>query len=138
MEQVTKTCSKCGEEKSLELFWKRKTSSNGHAGQCKNCMKIVYREYNKNPKYKEGKRKYSLEHRDRVLINKRKYNKSEKKKECDKSYKEKYPDRILESQRKFQESPRFKEYHELYKPRRNLLIQKRLLNDTAFNIKFSE
>lgn len=36
--QITRTCSTCGEEKSVELFGKTKKSKDGIMKQCKECV----------------------------------------------------------------------------------------------------
>lgn len=37
-EQVMKTCSKCGEEKSLDEFGRNRASSDGRSGRCLQCV----------------------------------------------------------------------------------------------------
>ena len=41
-----KICSKCGEEKELELFQKNKRYKGGHVGWCKSCVSIYRSQYN--------------------------------------------------------------------------------------------
>jgi 5-methylcytosine-specific restriction endonuclease McrA len=43
--QGVKRCSKCGEEKSLENFARRKDSPDGHRNHCKDCRRDYMREY---------------------------------------------------------------------------------------------
>lgn len=38
MEEKTKKCSRCGQEKPLSEFPTNKSCSDGHAGQCKKCI----------------------------------------------------------------------------------------------------
>jgi len=53
---MKKTCSKCGESKSLESFSKNKTKKDGLNYECKDCRKTYIREHYKNNKdYYKGK-----------------------------------------------------------------------------------
>lgn len=46
----TKVCSRCGEEKELTLFRKRKDSKDGHRKECKICSSIGDKKYRDNNK----------------------------------------------------------------------------------------
>ena len=46
---LTKECSKCGEEKPLTDFSKHKHSKDGHAWRCKACASAYSKEYRKTP-----------------------------------------------------------------------------------------
>jgi thiol-disulfide isomerase/thioredoxin len=76
----TKKCSKCGIEKTVEEFYKKKGSSDGLRSWCKDCDK----EYNKSDKYKEYKKKYN-----KTSEKYKKYQK-EYNKEYQKKYKKNY------------------------------------------------
>ena len=49
----TKICSKCKEEKSIELFSKNKSKKSGYSCECKECHKIIRKKYYDNNKEKE-------------------------------------------------------------------------------------
>lgn len=57
----SKICSKCGIEKDLNLFCKRKSSKDGHRNECLECRKVIYQAY-----MKEYNKKYSIDNRDRL------------------------------------------------------------------------
>ena len=50
-------CSKCGEDKSLDLFSKGKNSKGGHRARCKFCDAIYYRNWQQTCTEKLNKRK---------------------------------------------------------------------------------
>ena len=62
----TKICSKCKEEKILDLFPRQKTGKLGRRADCKSCSKIYYTQYyNKNiEKEHIRKKKYYEENKD--------------------------------------------------------------------------
>lgn len=93
---TTKICTKCGEEKELSEFHKRKTIKDGHALQCKKCKSIYDRkyredneeklkekdlEYRKNNKEKIAKRKklWSDSHKEELKIKHAEWHKNNKK-----------------------------------------------------------
>ena len=43
MNDMTKTCNKCGETKPLTEFHKHPTAADGHRGHCKECQQAIYR-----------------------------------------------------------------------------------------------
>ena len=49
----TKICSKCKEEKSIELFSKNKSKKSGYSCECKECHKIIRKNYYDNNREKE-------------------------------------------------------------------------------------
>jgi hypothetical protein len=57
-----KTCSKCGEEKSLDSFSKNRAQSDGLCGHCKPCIKEYRKSYNQRKHVKEASRKAGLKH----------------------------------------------------------------------------
>ncbi len=88
----TKRCNKCGEVKPLEMFGLNKKGKFGHNANCKTCVCIKKREYNrknrekqrewskkyreKNPEgFQEAQRKHDEKNRERTRERKRKYNK---------------------------------------------------------------
>ena len=52
----TKTCTKCGEEKPLALFYRHKKSKDGLTQSCKSCVNVRVAEYRATPKGREVKR----------------------------------------------------------------------------------
>ena len=56
----TKTCTKCGEEKALTEFHKKKTGKYGVTSQCKECIREIDREYNRRPEVKKREKARSI------------------------------------------------------------------------------
>jgi hypothetical protein len=54
----TKTCSTCGEAKSLDSYYKDKRSSDGLVFQCKKCYDIRIKKHNSKPSSIEKRREY--------------------------------------------------------------------------------
>ena len=65
----TKVCSRCGEEKELTLFRKRKDSKDGHRKECKICSSISDKKYRDNNKewVKFRKKKDYEKNREKTL-----------------------------------------------------------------------
>jgi hypothetical protein len=63
-----KVCIKCGEEKSLEEFHKRKSSKDGHRNECSKCLNSKYKESRK-----KTKTKYYKNNREEILKKTKKY-----------------------------------------------------------------
>ena len=66
--EITKTCSKCGEVKAVEMFLKRK-------GQCKDCLAawhVVYRKINKE-KIGAREKNYRETHKQQIAERNRRY-----------------------------------------------------------------
>lgn len=70
-----KTCNKCDSEKSIAEFYKNKNMKDGHANECKSCVKARAVEWNKNNKDKkrEAGRKWARENAERSRELKRRY-----------------------------------------------------------------
>lgn len=64
----TKTCTKCGEEKELTEFYKKKAGKYGVTAQCKECISELGREYDRRPEVRERKRESRREYRSRPEI----------------------------------------------------------------------
>lgn len=64
----TKICTKCGEEKELDLFFNNKSKKDGKQSQCKECVREANRKYRlENPeKATESVRKWQLENPEKV------------------------------------------------------------------------
>ena len=54
----TKTCSTCGETKSLDNYYKDKKASDGLVFQCKKCYDIRIKNYNSKPSSIKKRREY--------------------------------------------------------------------------------
>lgn len=64
MKALVKHCSKCGHDKSIELFSNDKTSKDGLCHWCKNCCSLNSRRHHENNKNSE---EYKLKRRDSYL-----------------------------------------------------------------------
>jgi len=129
----TKKCSKCGEEKELTEFYKRKNSKDGFRNDCKECRikavnrwtndcdknnkekrSIYCKEYNEKNKEKlaEQKKLYRKENIEKLSKYEKQYYKDNKEKI--KSYIECNKERIKIYRKKYKEkmSVHLKEYHE--------------------------
>ena len=95
---MSKTCTKCGETKPLDDFYRDKTGAGGRRPDCKECV----REYS---------RRYHEENRDKVLESRRRYYEEnrDKKLESRRRYYEENRDKVLESRRRYYEENRDKE-----------------------------
>lgn len=100
---LTKVCSKCGEEKTVDNFDRNKGCKYGVRNCCKQCMK-KYREDNKDS-IAEGKRRYYEEHKKEVLNKCKKYREEhkEEKAEYDKKYREEHKEEIKEYKKNYYE-----------------------------------
>jgi hypothetical protein len=72
---LTKICTCCGEEKTLDLFSKKKTGKHGVRSQCKNCLLIKNREYNRvnSDKANARSKRWKINNPDKVLAYKQQY-----------------------------------------------------------------
>jgi len=79
MEETTKKCTGCKEEKELNLFFNSSIGRFGKTSKCKECIKIQNKEYSK---------KYYQNNKKRLLEKQKQYNKdnSEHIKEYHKKY----------------------------------------------------
>lgn len=97
MDNKKKTCTKCGETKSIEQFSKRKAAKDGHASSCKECCKVaglIY--YHKNKEhYKEYSKLYREIHKEeraaknKIYVQKNRAEVNRRKREWRKKSKEK-------------------------------------------------
>ena len=66
-----KTCTKCGETKSLDLFHKDKNGKNGLEARCKSCSYLRTKNGYANRPWKQAKSRYGLSEEDaKFLYNK--------------------------------------------------------------------
>jgi 5-methylcytosine-specific restriction endonuclease McrA len=127
MSIITKKCSKCGEEKSIDQFHKQAKGKDGHRGKCKVCRSIdehsyhvIYRETHRSEILKIAK-DYRSRNKDKIMFYKKthkeqiaKTNKEWylknidvvriKNRERTKQYRIKYPEKRRESERKWREN----------------------------------
>lgn len=72
---TTKICNKCGDEKTLDNFYKKKGSKDGYMNQCKECKikySKTYRDTNKE-KVQETKRKHYEKNKEEIKEKRMKY-----------------------------------------------------------------
>jgi len=74
----TKICSKCGQEKNLNEFYKDITNIDGHKYKCKTCSKIVDKKYKINSF--EKRKQYKKLHREEILKKGKEYYQKNKEK----------------------------------------------------------
>ena len=94
---MPKTCTKCGETKSLDDFHRNKGGVDGRHSHCKECRR-------------ERKRRYYEENRDKELEYARRYHEGnrDKVREYKRRYREENRDKELEYQRRYYEENRDK------------------------------
>ena len=71
-----KTCTKCGAEKPIEMFYARKKSRDGHTSECKECIKAATAAWAAaNPERKKASlAAWNAENHDRKIANNYKWN----------------------------------------------------------------
>lgn len=81
----TKICTKCGKEKPLTDFGKSKNAKDGLNYWCKECTKQNskknYQKIKDSPETKEKRRKYYLEHQEKMLLYSKRYGEEHKEKQ---------------------------------------------------------
>jgi hypothetical protein len=114
---MTKTCTKCKKEKSLEEFHKSSKHPLGRKPRCKACVKEEYDKYNSKEEIKERKRLWQQEkqHSTEYLENKknynREYNRSEevKRKASERRQTAEYKEYMKEYRKKYTKTEKYKE-----------------------------
>ena len=119
---MSKTCTKCGETKSLDDFHRHKTGVGGRRPDCKECVREYSRRYyeENRDKWLEYARRYHEENRDKVRERKRSYYEEnrDKVRERSRRYHEENRDKVREYKRRYHEENRHKRlecarrYHE--------------------------
>lgn len=75
MKEDEKRCSKCGETKPLDEFYKDKTAKGGYRYNCKGCCKAyertpegkeVHRRYKRSKKGKESNKRYGMSEKGKI------------------------------------------------------------------------
>lgn len=97
-----KLCYTCGEEKPLDMFYKKKSSKDGHSTLCKYCKKLKDKEYYESNKDKILilAEKYRSENKESISEYKKEYysipeNKAHKS-ESDRAYRENNREYVLQ------------------------------------------
>ena len=107
MDDITRVCRKCGQEKPLEEFTKDKECVLGHSHICKQCKAEQSRKYRAaNPeKYREQFRKYRAANPEKCREQFRKYRAAnpEKYRERSRKYRAANPEKTREYNRKYRE-----------------------------------
>lgn len=92
----TKVCTKCGENKKIDMFGKQKKVKSGLKSICKECEKEIGRKYRLENKDKilESNILYRLENKEKILTSQNKYKEEnlDKVKEAKKKWKDKNPE----------------------------------------------
>ena len=72
---MSKTCTKCGETKSLDDFHRNKDGAGGRRPDCKECVREYTRRYyeENRDKVRERKHRYREENRDKIRECQRRY-----------------------------------------------------------------
>jgi hypothetical protein len=107
-ENQTKTCNKCGEEKSLDEFHKKsKKRGGGPVAQCISCVSLQRkRDYHNNKGGQKQKlREYRLQNRERLVLKKREWREKNREKvnEQKKKYRENNKEKIKEAGKRYYE-----------------------------------
>ena len=107
MDDITRVCRKCGQEKPLEEFAKNKECVLGHSHICKQCKAEQSRKWHAaNPeKYREQFRKYRAANPEKCREQSRKYRAAnpEKYRERSRKYRAANPKKTREYNRKYRE-----------------------------------
>ena len=127
---MSKTCTKCGETKSLDDFHRDKAGAGGRRPDCKECVREYARRYYEENRDKrlEYKRRYREENRDKVREYARRYREEsrDKVREYARRYYEENRDKARKSQRRYYEENRDKELESqrrYYEENRDILNQ---------------
>ena len=107
---MSKTCTKCGETKSLDDFHRNKTGAGGRRPDCKECVQEYTRRYYEENRDKEldRNRRYREENRDKVRESARRYREENRDKELDRNrrYREENRDKERERKHRYREENR--------------------------------
>lgn len=103
----TKVCSKCGEEKSLDSFYRQKTSKGGIRNRCKKCLSAECNKYREKNRIiiQEKKSIYYQLNRDKILEYQIAYRSENKQKIAnrDKEYRDSNKEKKAENGKKYRE-----------------------------------
>jgi len=133
-----KTCTKCGEVKPLDEFWKDKRAKNGVLGACKKCRYEILKKYRSENKEKmnEWQKKYNSENQEKVKeINKKYYYKNkEKVKERQRKNRSENPEKVKKIKKKYYYKNKEK-INELLRKNRSENQEEVLFNDQKRRLK---
>jgi hypothetical protein len=96
-----KRCSTCNESKPIDSFSNHKRTKDGKYYQCKDCKKLVCKNYSKSIVYKDYQKKY------RQTENRKNYQKN-----YQKNYRKKYAEKYKEYNKEYQKTDKFKQYQQ--------------------------
>lgn len=107
MDTTTKQCSKCGEVKPLDGFYKKSTVKSGITSHCKECIRRKSSEWAANNKdmHRSRSRAYAASNRERLnaaAVARNKKNPDQVKARRAR-YAESHPDKVKESKKKWQD-----------------------------------
>ena len=127
----TKRCYKCKEQKSVNDFYKDRTTSSGLCSKCKECKKAYCKEYEQRPYVKESRKTYR-ESPEGILVNTSYRSKSEVKER----------NKIKAKERRKQNLDKYKAMSRRYyqnnldreRKRRAAYMRKRRKEDPSFNL----
>lgn len=71
---MMKTCTKCGEEKPLDEYYKNKKCRGGRLTRCKDCVKAQRAEYNARPEVKAHRAEYRANNHEAIRAYSAEYN----------------------------------------------------------------
>lgn len=139
-----KVCTKCGEDKSVNEFWKNKRYSDGLQNQCKCCFKISnkkYREDNKD-KLKTYYKSYREDNKDKITNGAKKYYQKNKQtlSNYQKEYNKKNKELVKQKKKKYREENEekvkiySKKWREENKEKRRVRESKRLKSDVLYKL----
>lgn len=105
-----KECKKCNETKVITEFYKKKAAKDGHDGQCKSCVNMRNKTWQKkNPEAANAvKKAYKERNRDSYLAQQREYAMDRYRKNIHANLKENETDHVKKSKRKYYEKNRVK------------------------------
>ena len=124
---MEKRCSKCGEVKQVEEFYKEKCRKDGYRCYCKSCTRIIARQYHDNNKKKERNRgkKYRDNNKEKLKKYQQQYcaNNKEKVSNRKKQWSENNKGHIKQEGKQYRENNRehIKQYRENNRDKARLL-----------------
>lgn len=151
---MLKRCIICGEEKPLDLFYKNKNLKDGHANECKNCVKKRSIKWYKDNKmhalarcreYRNSHKKQIREYRQKPENVERAKNRKQTipYKQYMKTYNQEYRKRpeVKAKEKTYKQSTKYKAYCKEYKKRPEVkarnksLYEKRMRTDAVYALK---
>lgn len=114
-----KRCSKCGELKTLDGFYKNKSRKDGHGYWCKECMRKHNREWYRSETGQETSKKYRQSEKHKAALVR--YSKTEKGKKTnrEKSKRHRQSEKFKETQKRYSQTEKGKRTRRQYKQSEN-------------------